>query len=112
MAGALLALGSDAGGCVQAIDLRTTDLWWADRGHLDAPGSYKHQETFERWAADYFEGLKSDLEGEGGDAAASPEQRAALEAKNAQANARSTGALIAFVVVGIVALIIWKLIRD
>jgi hypothetical protein len=105
------ALGRDAGGCVQAIDLRTNDLWWADRSHLDAASSYKHRETFEQWAAEYFEGLKSDLEGEGGDAAASPQERAALEEKNARANARFSGASIAVVLVIIVALILWKLVR-
>lgn len=105
------ALGREAGGCSQALDLRTGDLWWADRGHLDGAGSYKHTESFDAWAREYFGGLRSDLEGEGGDAAAPPEARAELEEKNARANVRLSGWLVAAVLLLIVAAVTWKLTR-
>jgi hypothetical protein len=102
------ALGRDQGGCSQAIDLRTGDLWWADRSHLDGPGSYKHAETFEQWADDYIDGLQQDLTGEGGDPTGTPQQRAEIEARNAGS---STRALIIVVVLIVVAGILWRLLR-
>src|SRR5262245_40213156 len=83
------ALGQDQGGCSQAIDLRTGDLWWADRRHLDGAGSYKHPEPFEEWAKEYIDGLRQDLAGEGGDPAGTPRQRAEFESRNASATARA-----------------------
>ena len=107
----MFALGRDAGGCSQAIDLRSCELWWADRGHLDATSSYKHRESLKEWAAEYFQGLGEDLTGEGGDPAGTPQQREVVETRNARANARFSMWLILAVVAAVAAAIAWKSLR-
>ena len=59
----MFAIGRDAGGSSQAIDLRSGELWWVDRGHLDVASSYKHQESLKAWADKYVRGLGEDLTG-------------------------------------------------
>lgn len=107
----MFALGRDAGGCSQAIDLRSGELWWADRGHLDVSSSYKHRESLEEWAVDYFEGLAQDLTGEGGDPSSTPRQREDLETRNARASAMTSMWLMVVALVAVVALMVWRSLR-
>jgi len=107
----MFALGRDAGGCSQAIDLRSGELWWADRGHLDAPGSYKHRESLKEWATEYFDDLRTDLTGEGGDPSGTPGQREAVEERNARASARFSLTLLIAVLAAVAALVAWKSLR-
>ena len=102
------AIGRDAGGSSQALDLGTGDLWWADHTHLDGPGSCKHGESFEQWAATYVDGLRDDLVGEGGDPSANAEERLAMEGRNARGSARQLG--LAVVLLGLLALLaaLWR----
>jgi SMI1/KNR4 family protein SUKH-1 len=106
------ALGRDSGGCSQAIDLRTGELWWADRGHLEGgQGTHKHTESFEEWAATYFKDLREDFAGEGGDPSGTPQQRAEFEARNARASARRGLGCLFIVVLGVAILVAWRLLR-
>ena len=107
----MFAIGRDAGGSSQAIDLRSGELWWADRGHLDVPSSYKHQESLKQWAAEYFEGLAADLTGEGGDPSGTPQQREAVEEQNARASARFSAWLVVAVLIAVAALFAWTSLR-
>jgi hypothetical protein len=107
----MFALGRDAGGSSQANDLRTGELWWADRGHLDGAGSYKHGESLNQWAAEYFEGLATDLTGEGGDPAGTPQQREAFEEQNARSNVRVSAWLLVALLIAIAAALAWTSLR-
>jgi hypothetical protein len=90
---------------------RSGELWWADRGHLDVPSSYKHGESLKEWAAEYFEGLAADLTREGGDPSGTPQQREAIEDQNARASARFSAWMVIAVLIAVVALIAWTSVR-
>lgn len=59
------ALGTDAGGCTQALSLSEGTVFWADRCHLPAEGDRGRTRDFASWASEYISGLRRDLEGEG-----------------------------------------------
>ena len=102
------ALGRDDGGCSQAIDLRNGDLWWMDRGHVDAPSSYRHEESLAEWAKTYFDDLAADLTGEGGDPSSTPEERSEVEGHNARASARFSASLLVIILLVVAAAVYWK----
>ena len=105
------AIGRDAAGSSQAIDLRTGELWWADHSHLDRAGSYRHTESFAAWAADYLAGLREDLEGEGIDPGGTPERRAAAEEQSARESSRVGLGCLAVLLVGLAAVLITLWLR-
>ncbi|MCM2257167.1 MAG: SMI1/KNR4 family protein [Vicinamibacteria bacterium] len=66
------ALGTDAGGCTQALSLSEGTVFWADRCHLPPEGERGLVRDFASWAAEYVAGLRQDLEGEGVDPGGDP----------------------------------------
>lgn len=48
------ALGTDGGGCTQALKLSDGTVFWADRCHLPAEGDRGPVKTFDSWVAKYF----------------------------------------------------------
>jgi hypothetical protein len=77
----IYALGRDAGGCSQALNLQDSTVVWADRGHL--PELPAGSSPFEEWCAQYLADLRSDLEGDGINADGSPESaRQQMDANN------------------------------
>jgi hypothetical protein len=106
------ALGRDEGGCAQAIDLRNGELWWMDHCHVEAAGSYRHEEPLKEWAAAYFEDLAADLEGEGGEPSGTPERRGEIEERNARASARFSAALLVILLLVVAAALVWKRLRQ
>ena len=71
----MFALGRDQGGCTHALDLASGEVWWADRCHLDAPGSYRLSVTLEAWLEQSLRDLRSDLEADAIDPDGTPDER-------------------------------------
>jgi hypothetical protein len=77
------ALGQDAGGCSDALDLDDPEfgVFWFDRQHISVGAEERSPEKIEQWLTRQVRELSSDLAGDGIDPTASPEQRKQGEEK-------------------------------
>ena len=77
------ALGQDAGGCSDALDLEDPEfgVFWFDRQHVQVGESERSPEKIEAWLTRQVRDLSSDLAGDGIDPTISPEKRKEIEQK-------------------------------
>lgn len=99
------AIGHAGDGCPYALDFRAGDaVWWIDHGHLDNPSSQQEVDSFAAWADKYFATLREEMVGELVDPDGTPQQRAAVEKKNARGTMLSYAlgcALLALIIVAV-----------
>ena len=77
------ALGQDAGGCSDALDLDDPEygVFWFDRQHIHVGVEDRSPEKIEQWLTRQVRDLSSDLAGNGIDPTISPERRQESERK-------------------------------
>lgn len=106
------ALGTDAGGCTQALSLSEGTVSWADRCHLPAEGERGQVIDFGAWVSRYAASLRQDLEGEGVDPDGDPAAaRQILEANEKEGLRLDVGCLVAVVLLGLGAVFVWRWLR-
>jgi hypothetical protein len=78
------ALGTDAGGCSDALDLDDPEhgIFWFDRQHVTAGPADRSPEKIETWVARQIKELTADLMDAGSDPDGAPRQRKAQEERN------------------------------
>ena len=113
----MFAVGRDGGGSAAALDLRDPlgPVVWADRCHLDGPGSGPASPSFAAWADEFLADLRADLEGSGIDPDGTPEERERAARDSAAADGRVlmwVAVAATLVVVGVIgvaaALGVWR----
>jgi hypothetical protein len=99
------ALGQDAGGCSDALDLDDPGfgVFWFDRQHIDVGEENRSPEKIEQWLTRQVRELSSDLTGDGIDPMTSPEKRKESERKGYRS---SNVAMLLFFAVVAIALIV------
>jgi hypothetical protein len=99
------ALGRDAGGCSDAIDLDDPEfgVFWFDRQHIDLAPDQRSEEAVNRWILRQTRDLTSDLAGDGFDPHGTPESLKATQ--DAKVKSGFSGCLIAvFVAIALIAI--------
>jgi hypothetical protein len=103
------ALGTDAGGCTQALGLSEGTVFWTDRCHIPAEGNRGRVRDFASWASEYVSGLRQDLEGEGINPDGDPgTARQIHEANETEGLRYDAGCLIAAVLLILGAVVVWR----
>ena len=103
------ALGTDAGGCTQALSLSEGTVFWADRCHLPAEGERGQVREFASWASEYVSGLREDLEGEGVSPDGDPVSAQQIQEANEREGLRfDGGCLVAAVLLVLGAVAAWR----
>ncbi len=99
------ALGEDAGGCSDALDLDDPEsgVFWFDRQHVSAGDGDRSPEKIVAWLVRQVRDLTSDLAGDGIDPMASPERRKESEGRDSRSSNR---AMLLFIGVVTVALVV------
>jgi SMI1/KNR4 family protein SUKH-1 len=80
----LFAVGDPHGDELIALDTRTPDgpVWWLDHGLVASDSSYESHPRCADWLEEFYRDTRSDLEGDGYDAKATPADHQALAARN------------------------------
>ena len=106
------ALGTDAGGCTQALSLSDGTVFWTDRCHLPAEGERGEVLDFESWASQYISGLREDLEGEGVDPDGDSTSARKVQETNEKEGVRfQLGCLVAAALLILGAIALWRWTR-
>lgn len=105
------ALGTDAGGCTQALSLSDGTVLWADRCHLPAEGDRGQVEPFDSWAARYVAGLRADLEGEGVNPDGDPAEARKVQEANEKEGLRFDAGCLVVVLLIVAVAFAWRWLR-
>ncbi|MCP3956295.1 MAG: hypothetical protein GY719_00430 [bacterium] len=84
MAGSFYALGEDAVGCSDPLDLEDPKygVFWFDRQHVDVEEDQRSDEKLGAWIGRQIEDSRGDLEADGIDPDGTPEEKRAIEEEN------------------------------
>lgn len=103
------ALGTDASGSTQALNLSDGTVFWADRCHLPPAGERGRVADFASWASGYVSNLRQDLEGEGVNPDGDPTSARQIEETNEREGLWSdAGCLAAGVLLVLGAIVAWR----
>jgi hypothetical protein len=105
------SLGTDAGGCCQALNLTDGTVLWADRCHLPVWGPPYTPVPFSIWCDEYVAGLRSDLEGDGIDPDGSAgDARRQMDLNNRSSDRAGCGCMVLLLAI-LATVIVWRLLR-